>query len=1031
MFMKFGKRTEISLGQELSGIEDEESGGSSYNTSFNSESDDSSQGHHKARIKNNTKTGSYHFDKSNLFQDFQTEANDNFVNKESSSKLKAGGKLLAKKIGNHIMSQSYNLCDSQSEVRLLNIVKSYSTTGNYQNIDSGHDVEKLPAADNLKSEGISHYRKMADEASGWTTDNKNTTSSSDVGSAYDTSCSIPISGGVSPNATHPQNGGPQTNEDKSNKTPSTPLFVHKRGINLDEVMKTVEEFGDLQSASPSDPAVYRLPSVSTVTHLLSKEDNPIIQIISKDESNLQIQSTTDSGLGSGNDSVLTKSDSNISTIEMLEQNKHDTPTNELSSNLSRKLFNSCFDENAKSRVYIKSNKVRSNKNITAQKRMTKSHDNIKSKNDFNAIVKRIPKSNSSMEDISSIEGKNLKETSTNWILSKKSRENKVPVNRRKRQALTKMKESLGSLLPYNGARQLKKITEGNMTAKTHLKSGSSIPCPRHPMKSRNSKSPNRWFQRVNTDGKDDQINSQSLWTKQSRGNYPETKKEIDFFLRARYNGLDRKVVKSKCFKCDDELHIKQISDSQNEKYFIKETTAQIHFMDCEFEKSALQYQLGHDMSDFAKNSSESRKISVNFSNDALPKKGILKKCSSIESGDLISECSEKRKRNVVTYDLPHSDLSLQLEDEYDSIEVIDDKENSTKIKIPIDSNTLDEETYSKCSSDSKTIDENVEEQQHTDQMRRLRALTYEDVNVDRWNNDKFAINNTIKWNNNQPTFSVNTKNSDCQFNEKPRDICSNGKDNSIDISSISSKGSICSTKASFDCILPNRYKPLYTQETRFGTIDKFKSQLRNPQWNKNQILRESMEKRRHARFRSSIPIPARVNFSSKTYGIGFSSSSDSSTQNTIIRNTASQNISNKESQLEFSSTITLDTSDRTTHQTNSAGNVQTQEYEISSSISPSPNTTDTLEELDNYESYCLVEPVLAVIRSTAEQRNNQEDSSSEKEIIPCSFAPQRPMRRASVSTLIAYIFAGSLCISKINFALQSQFIIVRKYYLSK
>ena len=946
----------------------------SYNSSFISECDDNSQEPAKVQKLNN-RSGSYSFMISdNPACDQNVQNNKAYGNGLYDVKFSKNciGKKIKKK---SFISQSYNVFQVQSKQTMTEKETSDSSTEERQNFD----VNNCDASSQSRTkylENVQVYRQISEEeACGWVCDDKSLSSSCDEST--------------------PRNGSfpSKTNRSLPSSVQDSRMFhepsikfnrMSDHGIDANEKKSTTEEILNQSSSTESQ--------VTLTTD--ARVNNDTIA--------LRAHIGLDSGLGSGTGSVLTKSDSNNSTIESPDRNTIDKQIADGENLRKAKLFSSHIEKRTKNGVYIKSNQSLP-ENQACYNIDRQSTENIGLNKDgehLRSVQHAGPKIQiTSTRDLSVIEGKSLREASTNWILNKKSGENKS-IYQRKRQALTKVRESLGSLLPYsNGSKFSRKNTEDIKNKTTMQNVNISKECPKRSKESHSSKLPTRWFQRLNAEDKEDQIICQTFWPKNLSSNAPETRKEIDYFLRARYNGMERHVKINKTCREKNTGNEKDCDDAM-------ESSAPVHLLNYYSSGSTTNHQNNlficqpHDVSD---NSSD-RKNAFNFSINAIPKKGILKKCSSIESGDLISETSSKRKRNVVTYDLPHSDLSLEFDGEYDSIENTDSNNDSKNINLSSESNVSDDPGDQELSTD-------IEERkaaQHSDQLQRLRALTYEDVQLADSAVNNQSNNHDVTWNcENFPMFYMNAKDNcvDDYYNKNSGAPCLKGRIDVAEISSLSSKGSICSTKASFDCIQPNMYLPNCSNDTKFDTIDNFKSQLGNPSHDSNGCSKDIIRKRRNSRFPSSIPVPLKnislkdMNKTSNRKQSPDILSSDSSNQNTIIRRTKQQS-SNKES-FNLLSEIGNVQENGSPHFLPSTSNAAKNNHlvEFTTSTASIKSFDNRLEELDNYESYCLVQP------SSTKLLNHNEDSTENytknvtgnRLTLTRSPTPQRHFRRTSVS----------------------------------
>ncbi|KAF2348729.1 hypothetical protein FHG87_020515, partial [Trinorchestia longiramus] len=158
-------------------------------------------------------------------------------------------------------------------------------------------------ANNVGSPGIHVplYRKIAeDEISDWHPRRRKTisaSSTSEIGSVYETSCSSTTCSS-SPYLAQPSDVA--DGEIVQEQEERGPLVVPS--VTINEVMDTIDGLGNALQVDTNcgHPVIYKLPSVSTVSHLLSPETAA------------KIGSPHDSGLGSSTDGSPARPDSNQS-----------------------------------------------------------------------------------------------------------------------------------------------------------------------------------------------------------------------------------------------------------------------------------------------------------------------------------------------------------------------------------------------------------------------------------------------------------------------------------------------------------------------------------------------------------------------------------------------------------------------------------------------------------------------------------------------------------------------------------------------
>ena len=559
---------------------------------------------------------------------------------------------------------------------------------------------------------------------------------------------------------------------------------------------------------------------------------------------LKFNALQDSGLGSSSDSVLTRSDYNCSTADTVRiasnaisaqsppaERKNNSDQNNTSEETE---ILGAFDNGELQSVGPSGRQTRLNER-TKPKILSRKATDSRNNNNGNSSSER--KINPSYGDLESFEGKSLKDFSSNWILNRRPKHSKVPGLRNKKRALTKVKESLGSLLATGSSKQSK---HEQILAK-------QISPPTKKSSHENSNVVQKWFHRTKDSDRDDSTIERFSPSRYSVKNKAE---HSDPFLRARYSGFGREnVVTGSSSSFSD-------SDSKSGKVNAGRNSNLIKFKECNTSggpKDEISKQC-----DRTDSQQPLPNPPFNYSFEAVPKKGILKKGGSVDSSENFNiEDTAKRKRNVVTYALPPSCGSGS--DDYDSIEELINQPNEER-RQPASGPPY----FERYSHDGSELF--ADAQPFSDELQRLEALTYERIanrGFNTMDSDELFFNNYRNGISILETLDIR------------KNLAENSEIKSFipDISSLGSKGSIGSTKASFDCIKPNRYEHMIKLNSGESSTGKFCPQLTSF----NLDLPLSFSEHSHLpknRFKSNIPVPTRLLHSRPSLSLNTDCNSD-------------------------------------------------------------------------------------------------------------------------------------------------------------
>lgn len=909
---------------------------SSSETSFvDGESDDNPKRFSKTRLKSKSKSGSYDLCANESSED-KIDVNINLKD-ETPNKPKLRKKCYRRRAKKKAkVSQSYSVLDAEVQFGLTKcsseatLFKSGETTKNTVKSKTKSPVPVAPT-----------YRKFGEFEIDWSQFSEkatsNASSASDFESLYETSCSSTSCGSSTPFFAQPS--------DITSGVIKPDRILQQSISVVDETMdKSVNMVGQSTFHTTQQPLIQKLPSVPTVPLLFSPDIFALDSILSPVPSDKNPRSAV---------GPIIYDLSNLSPTIASQENEEPIDARCVSPG---RLFPPHFEGKTKNGVYIKSQGYRPNlKESFVPEELIPTENYLPGAKYSNNVQRPTV-------DFNIMEGKKLDEASSRWMMNRNAT-GAMRLRQKRNQALSRVKESLGLLLPYSVSRN---------SRKSNVKFGSTS----SPLKKDNI-FPKKWFQKIVNEENHSSLFKADSDKKDIHTN--DIKKNADYFIKARYNGFESGIIQTP--SNDDIFGV--IQEYGNESQFLQ-TTAQVHHGDYQ-KYSPTRFTFNDDEylgSTCVLPSGQS--YFANITGDSMqphapPRKGILKKAGSLDSNEnLTSNSTEKRKRNVVTYDLPLKEASLEAD--YDSIEQNSTLENTPRSSEPNDLDINKNKSHIEPNSKS-----HENESGKDTQTQGVCSATYENVQM--------AANDLVparSYSRHHWQGSISPVNVRCLAKiEKTvklnKNLSGENSSDSLNVSSISSRDSICSTKASFDSIRLCYHKcsnPDASKFSKFDTIDNFTS-------NFSAFETTVHYPSKKFKYKSSIPISLRMK------GKSLSMERCKSRCSTRTRSPiAEKNLKN----------LRMNTEDKPHKQRTTHADIMSPVcFKRNNANSNNQESTDNkfespvkLDELNNYESYCIVSPTTSVPMSVQCDGKSAEKNSVSSPNSKSS-SPRRPFRRPSVS----------------------------------
>lgn len=936
---------------------------SSSETSYlEAESDDNPKRFSKARLKSKLRTGSYNLcadeylpSKVDLNQSLKEDSPKNLS--KPRNRKKCYRRKNKKKVN---LSQSYSVFNAEIE---FGLIKCSPNSAELKGGDRTSDRIKTKSP-NSAIDCVPTYRKLREDEVDCSkvseTATNDASSTSDIESIYETSCSSTSCGSSTPFFS-------QNPSDNTSGVLNPAQSLH-RAIPVLAIDKTMDTGGNLIDHSAPhtcQPMIHKLPAVSPVPLHFSPDIYAVNKILAPN--NVEMSPRGDGG------PITYELTNPISGTGDLETEKFE----DMRCISPGRLFPAHFEGKTKNGVYIKSQGIRPNVKesfVPGDPTATENyivpihHDPLHNTN----LTNYLGHLQKSPIDFSLMEGERLDEASSKWMMNRNSF-GALQLRRKRNHALSRVKESLGLLLPHNVSKQSRKV---------NLKLNSN-----NPSLKKDNKFSIKWFQKMNTEGNQ----TSTTKTNQDQKHNPSNgiKKNGDYFIKARYNGFESGIIQAPSH--DNIFGIIQEYGNDSQLF---QTTAQVHhgayrkypptryvMSEDELIGSRCIIPAGQTYS----------KTDSPLQPHVLPRKGILKKAGSLDSNEnLGSNSTDKRKRNVVTYDLPVKETSLEAD--YDSIEqnavaLVKTSPTSDANQLKGDHPTRSENSFSK---DATSVNgKERDSPDYSSQSQNLSPAIYENIQV--VTNDLLPAKSYSRhhWQGAvSPVSNINLTKSEKLETASKNTFSENSCEN-FNMSSISSRGSICSTKASFDSMRLNFNKGLVSDVSKFGTIDNFTSNF--PAF-ETTVDYSSRKIEKKMNFKSAIPISTRMKEKSMPRENCKSQGTSSPAYSTTNKNL--NNLRLSEEKMSKPNYYYLTNSDilppagvkdrtRVIGQTEDVMNI------------PHSESSLKVEELNNYESYCIVNPTTSVSIQSNEYSPEQTPTSSYYK----SLSPRRPFRRPSVSLL--------------------------------